>query len=225
VYIQAVQQGYEFTPFEYEFAVKMLKRLPDVGLKLDDHCPLGMLKAYERIRVEKRIPARVFVIIDQGLFHQTFRVVQSRVKSNMEDEDSTEDIPEVHVNEDTPRAPHMRPSIIQHMVEACGMEDAVKELLVIASLFPCYGINEQAAFLDDLQDEINFDYTRGMYSGPVPLISTFLTVRRSNSVPPEPQGLHVPIAGPININCQNPKRQRRRERAGRRERTAAGRRR
>jgi hypothetical protein len=53
------------------------------------------------------------------------------------------------------------------MVEACGMEDAVKELLVIASLFPCYGINEQAAFLDDLQDEINFDYTRGMYSGPI----------------------------------------------------------
>jgi hypothetical protein len=194
VYIQAVQQGYEFTPFEYEFAVKMLKRLPDVGLKLDDRCPLGMLKAYERIRIEKRIPERVFIIVDQDLFHRTFRVEQSRVKSNMEDEDSTEDIPEVHVNEDTPRAPHMRPSIIQHMVEACGMEDAVKELLVIASLFPCYGINEQAAFLDDLQDEINFDYTRGMYSSLVPLINQYISncaqIQMSTPRAPASPGLH-----------------------------------
>jgi hypothetical protein len=140
VYIQAVQDGYEFTPFEYEFAVKMVALLPGVGLELDDNCPLGMLKAYERIRVEKRIPARVFVIINQDLFHQTFRVQQRRVESNVKVKNATQDTKELDRN--TPRGKHMQPSNIQHMVEGIGMDATVEELLLVASVFPCDDVDE-----------------------------------------------------------------------------------
>jgi hypothetical protein len=179
-YLQALQAGARYTAFEWQFAVLTMLYLPDVGLELVDNCPLGMLAAYDSLRLNRKLPLGTFAITDRNLFDAMF-LVNASTETSAEGERTIEDegTPKEQLRNGITSSKYLLPTELLRQLEVIGREALISELVMLAELFPCYGEEEQGYFLDQLRADVDLQHPRGTYHILVPWFFTFLTTHRS----------------------------------------------
>jgi hypothetical protein len=157
-YLEALQAGARYTAFEWQHALHMIAHLPEVGLELIDNCPLGMLAAYDSLRLNGKLPLGTFAITDRDLFDEMF-LVKASIERTAEEEGTTQE----PLRNEISSAKYLFPTQLLRKLEIVGRDQLVRDLMMAAELFPCRDKDEQGLFLDQLRTDVDLQHPRGTY--------------------------------------------------------------